>query len=62
MSGTNHRVSIARAAELLGIDRQTVRRRMEDKSLNIGFVLPGKKRNTYVITVEKFEELTGIKI
>lgn len=56
-----HIISPERAAELLGTTSQTVRLRMRDGSLPIGVVFQGKRRCQYIITKEKFKEVTGIE-
>lgn len=60
MEKENHIITPERAAELLGSTPQTVRLQMANGNLPIGFVFPGKKRNRYIITKEKFKEVTGI--
>lgn len=57
-----HIISPEMAACLLGSTPQTIRMQMAEGNLPIGIVLPGKKRNRYIITKEKFKEVTGIEI
>lgn len=56
----SHIISPERAAELLGTTTQTIRLQMRNGNLPIGFVFPGRQRNQYIITKEKFKEATGI--
>ncbi len=57
----SHIITPERAAELLRTTPQTIRLRMKDGSLPIGIVFPGKRRSQYIITKEKFKEVTGIE-
>lgn len=57
-----HTISPEEAAKLLGTSPMTIRRGMEEGSLDIGVVIRGKKRNRYIITVEKFYAATGIQV
>lgn len=58
----NHIISPELAAKLLGSTPQTIRLQMANGNLPIGVVFPGKKRNRYIITKEKFKEVTGIEV
>lgn len=58
----SHVISPDVAARLLGSTPQTIRVRMLDGTLPIGIVLKGKTRNKYIITKEKFKEVTGIEV
>ena len=57
-----HTISPEEAAKILGTSAMTIRRGMEEGSLDFGVVIRGKKRNRYIITVEKFKQATGIEI
>ena len=57
-----HTISPEKAAELLGTSPQTIRKGMENGDIDIGMVIKGRKRNRYIITVEKFKKVTGIEI
>lgn len=59
-ASTQHIITPEKAAELLGSTPQTIRLQMLNGNLPIGIVFPGKKRNRYIITKEKFKEVTGI--
>ena len=59
---SRHVMTPEQAAELLGSTPQTIRVQMANGNLPIGMVFPGKKRNQYIITREKFKEVTGIEI
>lgn len=57
-----HVMTPAEAAELLGSTPQTIRVAMEQGALPIGIVIQGKVRNRYIITKEKFTQVTGIEV
>lgn len=57
-----HTITPEQAAELLGTTVQTIRVNMANGNLPIGFVFKNKKRNQYIITKEKFREVTGIDV
>lgn len=58
----SHTITADQAAKLLGSTPQTIRLQMEQGNLPIGVVLKGKMRNRYIITKEKFKEVTGIEV
>lgn len=57
-----NRLSVAQAAVLMGASEQFIRVGLQQKVLPIGFAVKTSGRWTYVITKQKFEEATGIKI
>lgn len=57
-----NRLSVAEAARLLGASEQFVRIGMQRKELPIGVAVKTSGQWTYVITKQKFEECTGIKV
>ena len=57
-----NRISVAQAAELLGASEQFIRIGLQNKELPFGFAVKTSGQWTYVITKQKFEESTGIKV
>lgn len=57
-----NRLSISKAAELLNVSEQFVRVGLQQGVLPFGYAVKISKRWTYVITIPKFEETTGIKV
>ena len=58
----DNRLSVAEAAHLLGASEQFVRIGLQQKELPFGFAIKMSGQWTYVITKQKFEEHTGIKV
>lgn len=61
MQDTN-RITVAHAAELLCASEQFIRIGLQQKELPFGFAIKMSGQWTYVITKQKFEETTGIKV
>ena len=61
MQDTN-RLSVATAASLLGASEQFIRIGLQQNQLPFGFAVKTSGQWTYVITKQKFEEATGIKV
>ncbi|MBR5582971.1 MAG: hypothetical protein IKW21_00415 [Lachnospiraceae bacterium] len=57
-----NRITVAQAAELLGASEQFIRVGLQKKELPFGFAVKLSGHWTYVITKQKFEESTGIKV
>lgn len=53
------RMSVAEAAEVLGISTESLRYWMEQGKLKIGKVIKGRKRNTYLIFREMVNKEIG---
>lgn len=62
MCREKNRLSVERAAELLGASEQFIRIGLQQKTLPFGMAVKMSGRWTYVITKQKFEEITGIKV
>lgn len=58
----NNRISVAKAAFLLGTSERFVRIGLQQGTLKFGMAVKMSGQWTYVITKQKFEEVTGIKI
>lgn len=60
----NKKITVQQAAELMGLDVQSVRVGMQVGALPIGSVwkAEGKRKYTYYISPKKFTEYTGIKL
>lgn len=58
----SNRLSVVQAAKLLGASEQFVRIGLQQKELPFGFAVKTSGQWTYVITKQKFEETTGIKV
>ena len=59
---TDNRISVAEAARLLGASEQFVRIGLQQGMLKFGMAVKMSSQWTYVITKQKFEEVTGIKV
>lgn len=57
-----NRMSVFQAAELLGASEQFIRVGLQKRELPFGMAVKMSGRWTYVITKQKFEETTGIKV
>lgn len=57
-----NRMSVFQAAELLGTSEQFIRIGLQQKTLPFGMAVKMSGKWTYVITKQKFEETTGIKV
>lgn len=58
----DNRLSVAEAAHLLGASEQFVRIGLKQGDLKFGMAVKMSSQWTYVITKQKFEEVTGIKV
>ena len=58
----NNRLSVSDAADLLGASEQFVRIGLQQGALDFGMAVKMSGRWTYVITKQKFEKSTGIKV
>ena len=56
------KLSVKRAAALIGVDAQTLRVALQKNIVPFGTAWKNGKRYTYVIYPQKFEEYTGVKI
>ena len=56
------RISVKHAAELIGVDPQTLRVALQKKVVPFGAAWKVGKRYKYIIYPQKFEEYTGIKV
>ena len=57
-----NRITVSQAAVLLNCSEETVRNGLKNNSFPFGFAVKQSGRWTYIITVQKFEETTGIKV
>lgn len=57
-----NRISVEHAAELLGASPQFIRIGLQQGMLKFGMAVKMSRQWTYVITKQKFEEATGIKV
>jgi len=57
----DNRMSVAEAACLLGASEQFIRIGLQQGTLKFGMAVKMSGKWTYVITRQKFEEITGIK-
>ena len=57
-----NRISVSKAAELLGASEQFIRLGLQQGTLKFGMAVKMSSQWTYVITKQKFEEVTGIKV
>lgn len=57
-----NRITVSKAASLLNCSEETIRNGLKDNSFPFGFAVKQSDRWTYIITVQKFEETTGIKV
>lgn len=60
-NNTDNRLSVAEAAHFLGASEQFVRIGLRQGTLKFGMAVKMSSQWTYVITKQKFEEVTGIK-
>ena len=58
----SNRISVVEAAKLLGASEQFVRIGLQQNQLPFGFAVKTSGQWSYVITKQKFEETTGIKV
>lgn len=56
-----NRLTVEQAASLLGASEQFIRIGLQQGTLKFGMAVKMSNRWTYVITKQKFEEVTGIK-
>lgn len=59
---SDNRLSVAKAARLLGASEQFIRIGLQQGTLEFGMAVKMSGHWTYVITKQKFEEATGIKV
>lgn len=59
---TENRISVAQAARLLNASEQFIRLGLQQGTLTFGVAVKMSSQYTYVITKQKFEEVTGIKV
>lgn len=57
-----NRLTVEQAASLLGASEQFIRIGLQQGTLKFGMAVKMSNRWTYVITKQKFEEITGIKV
>lgn len=57
-----NRLSVKKAAHLLGASEQFIRIGLQNKDLEYGSAVKMSGRWTYVITKQKFKEITGIDV
>lgn len=57
-----NRLSVAQAADLLNASEQFIRIGLQQGTLKFGMAVKMSGQYTYVITKQKFEEVTGIKV
>ena len=62
MQNEKNRMSVAQAAQLLGASEQFIRVGLQQGTLKFGMAVKMSGQWTYVITKQKFEEITGIKV
>lgn len=58
----DNRISVSEAAHFLGTSEQFVRIGLQQGTLKFGMAVKMSSQWTYVITKQKFEEITGIKV
>ena len=61
-SNSSNRISVEQAAKLLGASPQFIRIGLQQGKLDFGMAVKMARYWTYVITKQKFEEKTGIKV
>lgn len=61
-ANSSNRISVERAAKLLGASPQFIRIGLQQGMLDFGMAVKMSRNWTYVITKQKFEEKTGIKV
>lgn len=57
-----NRITVSEAAFLLNCSEETIRNGLKNNAFPFGFAVKQSGRWTYIITVQKFEETTGIKV
>lgn len=62
MQNEKNRMSVAQAAYLLNASEQFIRIGLQQGTLKFGMAVKMSGQWTYVITKQKFEEVTGIKV
>lgn len=62
MNNTQNRLSVTQAARLLNASEQFIRIGLQQGTLKFGVAVKMSGQYTYVITKQKFEEVTGIKV
>lgn len=61
--GSDKKMTVKQAAELMGVSPQFIRVALQQKELPFGAAVKvGKERYTYYISPKKFTEYTGIKL
>ena len=58
----DNRLSVCEAAALLNCSAQVLRKGLQQGVLKFGFAIKASDNWTYIITKQKFEEVTGIKV
>lgn len=58
----DNRISVSEAVHFLGASEQFVRIGLQQGTLKFGMAVKMSSQWTYVITKQKFEEITGIKV
>ena len=61
-ANSRNRISVEQAAKLLGAAPQFIRIGLQQGMLDFGMAVKMSRNWTYVITKQKFEEKTGIKV
>nr|DAP77946.1 MAG TPA: hypothetical protein [Caudoviricetes sp.] len=61
-ANSSNRISVEQAAKLLGASPQFIRIGLQQGMLDFGMAVKMSRQWTYVITKQKFEEATGIKV
>lgn len=61
-ANSSNRISVEQAAKLLGASPQFIRIGLQQGKLDFGMAVKMSRNWTYVITKQKFEEKTGIKV
>lgn len=58
----DNRLAVCEAAHLLGCSEQVIRMGLQQGTLKFGMAVKASSQWTYIITKQKFEEITGIKV
>ena len=61
-ANSSNRISVEQAAKLLGASPQFIRIGLQQGKLDFGMAVKMSRYWTYVITKQKFEEKTAIKV
>lgn len=61
-ANSSNRISVEQAAKFLGASPQFIRIGLQQGKLDFGMAVKMSRYWTYVITKQKFEEKTGIKV